>query len=80
MVNISLKPHENLILAVVSALMLAGSSLRASETHDPSESSPKKSNVFRHYLSSDAIKTEFKNGIVTLTGNAADETYISLAQ
>jgi hyperosmotically inducible protein len=73
------KPRETLILAVVSALMLAGSSLRAFETHDRNESSAKKSNVLRHYLSDDAIKTEFKNGVVTLTGTAAEESYISLA-
>jgi hyperosmotically inducible periplasmic protein len=65
---------------LTSALLLASSSLRASETDDRIESSAKKSYVFKHYLTADAIKAESKNGAVTLTGTVAEESDIGLAR
>lgn len=54
--------------------------LRASDTDDRIESSAKKSYVFKTYLKDDAIKTESKNGVVTLTGTVADASHRSLAE
>ena len=60
-------------------MLLASVPLRASETDDRIESSAKKSYVFKHYLTDDAIKTESKNGVVTLTGTVAEDSHIGLA-
>ena len=68
------------MLVAASALLLAGSALRASETDDRIESSAKKSYVFKHYLTEDSIKLESRNGAVTLTGNVAEESHVGLAR
>jgi len=60
-------------------LLLAGAPLRASQTDDRIESSAKKSYVFKHYLTDDSIKTESKNGEVTLTGTVSEQSHIGLA-
>jgi osmotically-inducible protein OsmY len=62
------------------ALLVTSASLRASETDDRIESAAKKSYVFKTYLKDDSIKTESKNGAVTLTGTVAFESHRSLAQ
>jgi hyperosmotically inducible periplasmic protein len=72
--------RETLIIVAASALFLANPPLRASDTDDRIESSAKKSYVFKHYLTGDAIKTESKNGAVTLTGTVAEESHIGLAR
>jgi hyperosmotically inducible protein len=79
MIKTFVNKRGTLILLSASALLLAGSSLQASQTDDRIESSAKKSYVFKHYLSDDSIKTESKNGAVTLTGTVAQESHISLA-
>jgi hyperosmotically inducible protein len=71
--------REMFILGTVSALLLTGSLLRASEMDDQIESAARKSYVFKHFLANDAIKTESKNGIVTLTGTVAEESHVGLA-
>jgi osmotically-inducible protein OsmY len=80
MIKTSVKTGQTLILVAASALLIANSPLRASETDDRIESSAKKSYVFKTYLTDDAIKTESKNGAVTLTGTVMQESHISLAQ
>jgi|ERR1041384_3584356 osmotically-inducible protein OsmY len=80
MIKTSVNTRETLILVAASALLLAGSPLRATETDDRIESSAKKSYVFKHYLTDDSIKTESKNGAVTLTGTVAEESHIGLAR
>ena len=80
MIKTSVKTRSSLILVAASALLLTGSAVRASETDARIESSAKKSYVFKHYLIDDSIKTESKNGAVTLTGTVADESHIGLAQ
>ena len=79
MIRTSLNTGQTLILVAASALLLAAAPLRASQTDDRIESSAKKSYVFKHYLTDDSIKTESKDGVVTLTGTVADESHISLA-
>jgi hyperosmotically inducible periplasmic protein len=68
------------LLAATGALLVASTSLRASETDDRIESSATKSYVFKTYLKGDSIKTESKNGAVTLTGTVAESSHKSLAQ
>ena len=80
MIKASVNTREILILVAASTLFLAGSPLRASETDDRIESSAKKSYVFKQYLTGDSIKTESKNGAVTLTGTVAEESHMGLAR
>jgi len=80
MIKASVNTGQTLILVAVSALLVANSPLRASETDDRIETSAKKSYVFKTYLTDDAIKTESKNGAVTLTGTVSQESHIGLAQ
>ena len=68
------------LLAATSALLVTGTSLRATETDSRIESSAKKSYVFKTYLKDDSIKTESKNGAVILTGTVAESSHKSLAQ
>jgi osmotically-inducible protein OsmY len=47
---------------------------------DRIEASAAKSYVFKTYLKDDSIKTESKDGVVTLTGTVADSSHKSLAE
>lgn len=67
------------LLIATGTLFLTSPALRASETDDRIEAAAKKSYVFKTYLKDDAIKTESKNGAVTLTGTVAEASHKSLA-
>ena len=58
------------LLAATSAL-LVNTPLFASDTDSRIESSAAKSYVFKTYLQRDSIKTESKDGNVTLTGTVS---------
>jgi osmotically-inducible protein OsmY len=76
-----MKSTYSLALMVAAGTMLISTtSLRASKTDDRIQDSAKKSYVFKTYLSDDAIKTESKDGAVTLTGTVAVASHKSLAQ
>src|SRR5689334_12902034 len=79
MIKKSATTLDTLVLAAVSALLLAGWTLRVSEADDRIEAVARKSYIFQHYLAGDAIKTESKNGAVTLTGTVAEESHLGLA-
>lgn len=68
------------LAAVVSTLLLSNSPVRATETDDRIESAAAKSHVFKTYLKDDSIKTESKNGVVTLTGTVSEASHKSLAE
>ena len=68
------------LAAVVSTLLITSSPLRAAGTDSRIESSAAKSYVFKTTLKDDSIKTESKNGIVTLTGTVAEASHKSLAE
>jgi osmotically-inducible protein OsmY len=68
------------LLAATSALLVTSPSLRASDTDSRIESSAAKSYVFKTYLKDDSIKTESKDGAVTLTGTVTKASDKSLAQ
>jgi hyperosmotically inducible periplasmic protein len=67
-------------LLAVGAMLVTSISLRAAETDERIESSATKSYVFKTYLKGDSIKTESKNGVVTLTGTVAEDSHKSLAE
>ncbi|HUD49193.1 MAG TPA: BON domain-containing protein [Candidatus Baltobacteraceae bacterium] len=68
------------LLGATSALLTTSTSTQASDTDSRIESSAAKSYVFKTYLRDDSIKTESKDGVVTLTGTVADSSQKSLAQ
>ena len=68
------------LATVVSTLFIDGSPLRAADMDSRIESSASKSYVFKTYLKDDSIKTESKDGVVTLTGTVAESSHKSLAE
>lgn len=68
------------LAAVASTLFLNVSPLHAADTDDRIESAAAKSYVFKTTLKDDAIKTESKAGVVTLTGTVAEASHKSLAE
>ena len=68
------------LFGATGALLTTSTSMRASDTDERIESSAGKSYVFRTYLKDDSIKTESRNGAVTLTGTVANSSQKSLAQ
>ena len=68
------------LAAVVSTLLITSAPVRAADTDSRIESSAAKSYVFKTYLKDDSIKTESKDGIVTLTGTVADASHKSMAE
>ena len=71
--------YLKVFFAFTAAILLTGASAFASETDGRIESSAKESYVFKTYLKEDAIKTESKDGVVTLTGTVSQESHKSLA-
>jgi hyperosmotically inducible periplasmic protein len=65
---------------VAGTMLMTGLSARASDTDSRIESSSANSYAFKTYLKDDSIKTESKDGAVTLTGTVADESQKSLAE
>lgn len=74
------KTYPIALFVAAGAMLVASTWLRASETDDRIESSAKKSYIFKTYLKDDSIKTQSKNGAVTLTGTVAESSHKSLAQ
>jgi osmotically-inducible protein OsmY len=68
------------LIMAAGAILVISPSLRASDTDSRIESSASKSYVFKTYLKDDSIKTESKDGVVTLTGTVAEASHKSLAQ
>ena len=68
------------LLAATGTLFVTSTSLLANETDDRIEASAKKSHVFKTHLKNDSIKTESKDGVVTLTGTVASSSNKSLAE
>jgi osmotically-inducible protein OsmY len=68
------------LFGAASAMFVTNTSLRASDTDSRIEASAAKSYVFKTCLKDDCIKTDSKNGAVTLTGTVAEPSHKSLAQ
>ena len=67
------------LAAVVSTLLITSSPLQAAGTDSRIESSAAKSYTFKTTLKEDSIKTEAKDGVVTLTGTVQDKDDKDLA-
>ncbi|MFA5363277.1 MAG: BON domain-containing protein [Candidatus Omnitrophota bacterium] len=72
--------YLKVLVAVTAVVLLMSVSARASEMDERIESSARQSYVFKTFLKDDAIKTQSKDGVVTLTGTVAEESHISLAK
>ncbi|HEX4349754.1 MAG TPA: BON domain-containing protein [Verrucomicrobiae bacterium] len=68
------------LAAVVGTMFITSSPARAADTDSRIESSAAKTYVFKTYLKDDSIKTDSKDGIVTLTGTVADASHKTMAQ
>jgi hyperosmotically inducible periplasmic protein len=68
-----------LVMAAV-ALLASSGPVRASETDDRIETSFKNSFVYKTYLKDEHIKISAKDGVVTLSGDAATDTRKAMAQ
>jgi osmotically-inducible protein OsmY len=75
-----MKSTYSLALMATSILLVSTAALRATETDERIEASVKKTYVFKTYLADDSVKTESKNGAVTLTGTVAEASHKSLAE
>lgn len=67
------------LLVATSTLLATTGAAPAADTDDRIEAAAQKSYVFKTYLKDDAIKTESKNGAVTLTGTVAESSHKTLA-
>ena len=67
-------------MLATGTLFITNATLRAGETDDRIEAAAQKSYVFKTYLAADSIKTESKNGAVTLTGTVANSSHKSMAE
>jgi len=72
--------YTKVFLAVMFAVVLTGTTVRASETDDRIQSSAKDTYVFRTELKDDQININSNQGMVTLTGTVSEESHRSLAQ
>lgn len=68
------------LAAVVSTMLITSAPVRAASMDSRIESSAAKSYTFKTTLKDDSIKTESKDGIVTLTGTVAEASHKSLAE
>jgi hyperosmotically inducible protein len=68
------------LAAAVSTILITSLPLRAADTDSRIESSAAKSYVFKTYLKDDSIKTDSKDGVVTLTGTVAEASHKSMAE
>jgi osmotically-inducible protein OsmY len=67
------------LATVASTLLISIAPLRAADTDSRIESSAAKSYTFKTTLKDDSIKTESKDGVVTLTGTVAEASHKTLA-
>jgi hyperosmotically inducible protein len=68
------------LAAIASTLLITSTPLRAASTDSRIESSAAKSYTFKTTLKDDSIKTESKDGVVTLTGTVTKASDKSLAE
>lgn len=71
--------YPKAVIMLTAALVFSSALVRASETDERIEASANQSYVFKTYLKDDSIKTQSKDGIVTLTGTVSQESHKSLA-
>ena len=67
MTNAFVKMARTLVLLAAATALLAGSSVRASDTDQSIESSAKNSYVYKHYLAGDSIGTHLEGSFTWTT-------------
>ena len=72
--------YLSLVFAIMAAVLLSNSSVRASDNDDRIQSAAQDSYVYKTYLKDDSIKTASNDGVVTLTGTVSEQSHKSLAQ
>lgn len=75
-----LNAFHPLALILAGSVLASSTTLFASDTDDRIEASFSKLYTYKVYLKNDAIKTESKEGIVTLTGMVTEPSHKYLAQ
>lgn len=73
-------PPTVLLAMAASTFFFTQGPLQASETDDRIVAAAQKSYVFKIFLKDDVVKTESKDGAVTLTGTVAEDSHKMLAQ
>ncbi len=71
--------YQRILMVSAIALLAASIPARAFEPDDQIESSARNSYVFKTFLKDDAIKTQSKDGVVTLSGTVKHESHKDLA-
>ncbi len=66
--------------AVMAVVLVTGAHLREAEKDDRIDSLFKRSHAYKTFLKDDSIKAEARDGVVTLTGTAAEESHKALAR
>ena len=74
------KTYPLVFVATVATLFATSTPVRASETDEKIDASFKQTYVYKTYLKDDSVKTEAKDGLVTLTGTVSEESHKALAQ
>jgi len=72
--------YSLMFAATATAFIVTGTALQASETDDRIEESFKQTYVYQTFLKDDAVRTDSKEGAVTLTGTVSEESHKGLAQ
>jgi len=76
-----MKTKTNRFIALTSfALLAAAAPLFASETDSRIEAAAKNSYIFQTFLKDDSIKTQSKEGVVTLSGTVLHESHKDMAR
>lgn len=72
--------YFRILFAMTALILFTSGPINAAEMDDRIESSAKESYIYKTYLKDDDIKINSTDGVVTLTGNVADENHKSLAE
>lgn len=68
------------LAVVVTAMVVVGTPVSAADNDSKIESSFEETYVYKTYLQDDAIDTDVKDGVVTLTGTVGEESHKILAE
>ncbi len=71
--------YQRILMVAALAFLAASTPLQASQTDERIESSVRNSYVFKTFLKDDSIKTQAKDGVVTLSGTVKHESHKKMA-
>ncbi len=73
-------PHSLIFSLAAASLLLSSTVGLASETDNRIESAARRSYVFKTYLKNESIRTDSRDGVVTLSGSVAEASHRALAE